>query len=151
MACDNCSPWLSLCPSVKWARTASSARSWRWLESVGVLQGLPGWTTSWGVHTDGDLPVMSREPSPVGGRWVALQDVVLPPRDPTSDAPVPSLSLRRTGTNPSGEAVALGSQSPPNDSLTQFVQQPDVIYFILFLWLLVYCLLLFPQLDVSRL
>ncbi|XP_060244104.1 calmin isoform X2 [Meriones unguiculatus] len=59
--------------------------------------------------------------------------------------------LSMTGTNPSGEAVALGSQSPPNDSLTQFVQQPDVIYFILFLWLLVYCLLLFPQLDVSRL
>lgn len=63
----------------------------------------------------------------------------------------PYLSLCRTGTNSSGEAVPLGSQSPPNDSLTQFVQQPDVIYFILFLWLLVYCLLLFPQLDVSRL
>lgn len=47
--------------------------------------------------------------------------------------------------------MPLGSQSPPSDSLTQFVQQPDVIYFILFLWLLVYCLLLFPQLDVSRL
>ncbi|XP_057638187.1 calmin isoform X1 [Chionomys nivalis] len=59
--------------------------------------------------------------------------------------------LNRTGTNSSGEAVPLGSQSPPNDSLTQFVQQPDVVYFILFLWLLVYCLLLFPQLDVSRL
>lgn len=59
--------------------------------------------------------------------------------------------LNRTGTNSSGEAVPLGSQSPPNDSLMQFVQQPDVIYFILFLWLLVYCLLLFPQLDVSRL
>lgn len=59
--------------------------------------------------------------------------------------------LNRTGTNSSGEAVPLGNQSPPNDSLTQFVQQPDVIYFILFLWLLVYCLLLFPQLDVSRL
>ncbi|XP_052594842.1 calmin isoform X4 [Peromyscus californicus insignis] len=59
--------------------------------------------------------------------------------------------LSMTGTNSSGEAVPLGSQSPPNDSLTQFVQQPDVIYFILFLWLLVYCLLLFPQLDVSRL
>ncbi|KAK7817436.1 hypothetical protein U0070_024910 [Myodes glareolus] len=58
---------------------------------------------------------------------------------------------RLTGTNSSGEAVPLGSQSPPNDSLTQFVQQPDVVYFILFLWLLVYCLLLFPQLDVSRL
>nr|XP_045010089.1 calmin isoform X2 [Jaculus jaculus] len=50
----------------------------------------------------------------------------------------------------SGEAVPLGSQSPSSDSLTQFVQQPDVMYFILFLWLLVYCLLLFPQLDVSR-
>ncbi|XP_012967610.1 calmin isoform X2 [Mesocricetus auratus] len=59
--------------------------------------------------------------------------------------------LSMTGTNSSGEAVPLGSQSPPNDSLTQFVQQPDVFYFILFLWLLVYCLLLFPQLDVSRL
>ncbi|XP_031211402.1 calmin isoform X2 [Mastomys coucha] len=59
--------------------------------------------------------------------------------------------LSMIGTNSSGEAVPLGSQSPPNDSLTQFVQQPDVIYFILFLWLLVYCLLLFPQLDVSRL
>ncbi|KAL1790805.1 calmin isoform X2 [Sigmodon hispidus] len=59
--------------------------------------------------------------------------------------------LNRTGTNSSGEAMPLGNQSPPNDSLTQFVQQPDVIYFILFLWLLVYCLLLFPQLDVSRL
>ena len=33
----------------------------------------------------------------------------------------------------------------------QLVQQPDVMYFILFLWLLVYCLLLFPQLDVNRL
>ncbi|XP_051006924.1 calmin isoform X2 [Acomys russatus] len=59
--------------------------------------------------------------------------------------------LNRTGTNSSGEAVPLGSPSSPSDSLTQFVQQPDVIYFILFLWLLVYCLLLFPQLDVSRL
>ncbi|XP_076777389.1 calmin isoform X2 [Arvicanthis niloticus] len=59
--------------------------------------------------------------------------------------------LSMTGTSSSGEAMPLGSQSPPNDSLTQFVQQPDVIYFILFLWLLVYCLLLFPQLDVSRL
>ncbi|XP_046296490.1 calmin isoform X4 [Marmota monax] len=51
----------------------------------------------------------------------------------------------------SGEAMSLGSQSPQSDSLTQFVQQPDVMYFILFLWLLVYCLLLFPQLDVNRL
>ncbi|ERE72997.1 calmin [Cricetulus griseus] len=59
--------------------------------------------------------------------------------------------LNRNGTNSSGEAVPLGSQSPASDSLTQFVQQPDVFYFILFLWLLVYCLLLFPQLDVSRL
>ncbi|XP_047395156.1 calmin isoform X2 [Sciurus carolinensis] len=53
--------------------------------------------------------------------------------------------------NNSGEAMTLGSQSPQSDSLTQFVQQPDVMYFILFLWLLVYCLLLFPQLDVNRL
>lgn len=51
----------------------------------------------------------------------------------------------------SGEAKSLGSQSPQSDSLTQLVQQPDMMYFILFLWLLVYCLLLFPQLDVSRL
>lgn len=77
--------------------------------------------------------------------------MVLPTRDPTSDHPVPTLSLCRNGTNSSGEAVPLGSQSPASDSLTQFVQQPDVFYFILFLWLLVYCLLLFPQLDVSRL
>ncbi|XP_051052508.1 calmin [Phodopus roborovskii] len=59
--------------------------------------------------------------------------------------------LSMTGTNSSGEAVPPGSQSPPDDSLTQLVQQPDAFYFILFLWLLVYCLLLFPQLDVSRL
>ncbi|EHB04097.1 Calmin [Heterocephalus glaber] len=51
----------------------------------------------------------------------------------------------------SGEAESLGSQSMPSDSLTQLVQQPDMMYFILFLWLLVYCLLLFPQLDINRL
>ncbi|XP_037687881.1 calmin isoform X2 [Choloepus didactylus] len=49
----------------------------------------------------------------------------------------------------SGEATL--RESPQSDSLTQFVQQPDVMYFILFLWLLVYCLLLFPQLDINRL
>ncbi|KAM6202686.1 calmin [Rhynchocyon petersi] len=48
-----------------------------------------------------------------------------------------------------GEATLLGR--PPNDSLTRLVQQPDTMYFILFLWLLVYCLLLFPQLDITRL
>ncbi|XP_011847197.1 PREDICTED: calmin [Mandrillus leucophaeus] len=53
--------------------------------------------------------------------------------------------------NSSGEAMSLGSHSPQSDSLTQLVQQPDMMYFILFLWLLVYCLLLFPQLDVNRL
>ncbi|XP_004376755.1 calmin [Trichechus manatus latirostris] len=53
--------------------------------------------------------------------------------------------------NNSGEAMLPGSHSPLSDSLTQFVQQPDMMYFILFLWLLVYCLLLFPQLDVNRL
>ncbi|XP_033622627.1 calmin [Fukomys damarensis] len=51
----------------------------------------------------------------------------------------------------SGEAKSLGNQSPPSDSLAQLVQQPDLMYFILFLWLLVYCLLLFPQLDINRL
>ncbi|XP_064148985.1 calmin isoform X1 [Loxodonta africana] len=53
--------------------------------------------------------------------------------------------------NNSGEAVLPGSHSPLSDSLTQLVHQPDMMYFILFLWLLVYCLLLFPQLDVNRL
>ncbi|KAL2789526.1 calmin [Daubentonia madagascariensis] len=53
--------------------------------------------------------------------------------------------------NNSGEATLLESHSPRSDSLTQFVQQPDMMYFILFLWLLVYCLLLFPQLDVNGL
>ncbi|KAM5242632.1 calmin isoform 1-T1 [Hipposideros larvatus] len=53
--------------------------------------------------------------------------------------------------NHSGEATLPESHSLQNDSLAQFVQQPDMMYFILFLWLLVYCLLLFPQLDVSRL
>ncbi|XP_023575454.1 calmin isoform X2 [Octodon degus] len=51
----------------------------------------------------------------------------------------------------SGEAESLGPQSPQSDSLTQLVQQPDMMYFLLFLWLLVYCLLLFPQLDITRL
>nr|XP_020037989.1 calmin isoform X2 [Castor canadensis] len=58
------------------------------------------------------------------------------------------MSMKATN---SGEAVSLGSQSLQSDSLTQLVQQPDVMYFILFLWLLVYCLLLFPQLDFTRL
>ncbi|XP_075387730.1 calmin [Tenrec ecaudatus] len=53
--------------------------------------------------------------------------------------------------NHSGEAVLPGNQNLPSDSLTQLVQQPDVMYFILFLWLLVYCLLLFPQLDINSL
>uniref|UniRef100_A0ABI7XC06 Calmin n=1 Tax=Felis catus TaxID=9685 RepID=A0ABI7XC06_FELCA len=53
--------------------------------------------------------------------------------------------------NDSGEAVFQESRTSQSDSLTQFVQQPDMMYFILFLWLLVYCLLLFPQLDVTRL
>nr|XP_023484105.1 calmin isoform X2 [Equus caballus] len=53
--------------------------------------------------------------------------------------------------NNSGEATSRESHSPQSDSLTQLVQQPDMMYFILFLWLLVYCLLLFPQLDVNRL
>ncbi|XP_054423043.1 calmin isoform X2 [Pteronotus mesoamericanus] len=53
--------------------------------------------------------------------------------------------------NHSGEATLRESASPQSDALTQLVQQPDMMYFILFLWLLVYCLLLFPQLDVTRL
>ncbi|KAF6351010.1 calmin [Rhinolophus ferrumequinum] len=53
--------------------------------------------------------------------------------------------------NHSGEATLPESHSLQSDSLTQFVQQPDMMYFILFLWLLVYCLLLFPQLDMNRL
>ncbi|XP_031310126.2 calmin isoform X1 [Camelus dromedarius] len=53
--------------------------------------------------------------------------------------------------NNSGEARLQESRSPRSDSLTQFIQQPDTMYFVLFLWLLVYCLLLFPQLDVNRL
>ncbi|XP_036698057.1 calmin isoform X1 [Balaenoptera musculus] len=53
--------------------------------------------------------------------------------------------------NNSGEAKLQEIHSPQSDSLMQFVQQPDVMYFILFLWLLVYCLLLFPQLDINRL
>ena len=51
----------------------------------------------------------------------------------------------------SGEATLQESASLQSDSLTQLVQQPDMVYFILFLWLLVYCLLLFPQLDITRL
>ncbi|XP_045417303.1 calmin isoform X2 [Lemur catta] len=58
--------------------------------------------------------------------------------------------LTRKASN-SGEATVPESHSPQSDSLTQLVQQPDMMYFILFLWLLVYCLLLFPQLDVNRL
>ncbi|XP_036986077.2 calmin isoform X2 [Artibeus jamaicensis] len=53
--------------------------------------------------------------------------------------------------NHSGEASLQESARLQSDSLTQFVQQPDMVYFILFLWLLVYCLLLFPQLDITRL
>ncbi|XP_065762543.1 calmin isoform X2 [Muntiacus reevesi] len=53
--------------------------------------------------------------------------------------------------NHSGKARLQEIHSSQSDSLTQLVQQPDVMYFILFLWLLVYCLLLFPQLDVNRL
>ncbi|XP_055274447.1 calmin isoform X3 [Moschus berezovskii] len=53
--------------------------------------------------------------------------------------------------NHSGKASLREIHSSQSDSLTQLVQQPDVMYFILFLWLLVYCLLLFPQLDINRL
>uniref|UniRef100_A0A8C9B6Q4 Calmin n=1 Tax=Phocoena sinus TaxID=42100 RepID=A0A8C9B6Q4_PHOSS len=53
--------------------------------------------------------------------------------------------------NNSGEARPQEIHSPQSDSLMQFVQQPDVMYFILFLWLLVYCLLVFPQLDLNGL
>uniref|UniRef100_A0A5F5PTQ3 Calmin n=1 Tax=Equus caballus TaxID=9796 RepID=A0A5F5PTQ3_HORSE len=59
--------------------------------------------------------------------------------------------LKKRKANNSGEATSRESHSPQSDSLTQLVQQPDMMYFILFLWLLVYCLLLFPQLDVNRL
>ncbi|KAM5273678.1 calmin [Ctenodactylus gundi] len=51
----------------------------------------------------------------------------------------------------SGEAVSPGSPDAQSDSLTPLAPQPDVMYFILFLWLLLYCLLLFPQLGVARL
>ncbi|XP_014438383.1 calmin isoform X2 [Tupaia chinensis] len=51
----------------------------------------------------------------------------------------------------SGEAGLPGPCGLQSDSLTQLVQQPDMMYFIIFLWLLVYCLLLFPQLDITRL
>lgn len=53
--------------------------------------------------------------------------------------------------NHAGKARLREIHSSQSDSLAQLVQQPDVMYFILFLWLLVYCLLLFPQLDVNRL
>ncbi|XP_036887692.1 calmin isoform X2 [Sturnira hondurensis] len=53
--------------------------------------------------------------------------------------------------NRSGEASLQETARLQSDSLTQLVQQPDMVYFILFLWLLVYCLLLFPQLDITRL
>lgn len=58
--------------------------------------------------------------------------------------------LTRKATH-SGEAILRESGGLQSDSLTQLVQQPDMMYFILFLWLLVYCLLLFPQLDINRL
>ncbi|XP_055989208.1 calmin [Sorex fumeus] len=58
--------------------------------------------------------------------------------------------LNRKATS-SGETMTQEGQAARSDSLTQLVQQPDMMYFILFLWLLVYCLLLFPQLDVNRL
>lgn len=58
--------------------------------------------------------------------------------------------LTRKATH-SGEAILREGGGLHSDSLTQFVQQPDMMYFILFLWLLVYCLLLFPQLDINRL
>ncbi|XP_047651728.1 calmin isoform X2 [Phacochoerus africanus] len=59
-------------------------------------------------------------------------------------------TLTRKANN-SGEAGLQEGRGPQSDSLAQLVQQPDVMYFLLFLWLLVYCLLLFPQLDVNRL
>lgn len=59
-------------------------------------------------------------------------------------------TLTRKANN-SGEAGLQEGHGPQSDSLAQLVQQPDVMYFLLFLWLLVYCLLLFPQLDVNRL
>lgn len=58
--------------------------------------------------------------------------------------------LTRKATH-SGEAILREGGGLHSDSLTQLVQQPDMMYFILFLWLLVYCLLLFPQLDINRL
>lgn len=69
------------------------------------------------------------------------------PRAPLVTAASPSCRK----ANHSGEASLRESPSPHSDALAQFVQQPDMMYFILFLWLLVYCLLLFPQLDVNRL
>ncbi|XP_001375648.1 calmin isoform X1 [Monodelphis domestica] len=49
-----------------------------------------------------------------------------------------------------GEAMLHGHHGA-SDSLVHFAQQQDLVYFILFLWLLVYCLLLFPQLDIKKL
>ncbi|XP_068960351.1 calmin isoform X2 [Petaurus breviceps papuanus] len=50
-----------------------------------------------------------------------------------------------------GEAMLQGHHGAHSDSLVHFAQQQDLVYFILFLWLLVYCLLLFPQLDIKKL
>ncbi|XP_020860798.1 calmin isoform X1 [Phascolarctos cinereus] len=50
-----------------------------------------------------------------------------------------------------GEAMLQGHPGAHSDSLVHFAQQQDLVYFILFLWLLVYCLLLFPQLDIKKL
>ncbi|XP_036604152.1 calmin [Trichosurus vulpecula] len=49
------------------------------------------------------------------------------------------------------EATLQGHPAAHSDSLVHFSQQQDFVYFILFLWLLVYCLLLFPQLDIKKL
>ncbi|XP_074147481.1 calmin [Sminthopsis crassicaudata] len=49
-----------------------------------------------------------------------------------------------------GEAM-LQDHGTHSDSFVHFAQQQDLVYFILFLWLLVYCLLLFPQLDIKKL
>ncbi|XP_074069111.1 calmin isoform X3 [Macrotis lagotis] len=53
--------------------------------------------------------------------------------------------------NSFGEATLQGHHGAHSDSLVHFAQQQDLVYFILFLWLLVYCLLLFPQLDIKKL
>ncbi|XP_028919924.1 calmin isoform X3 [Ornithorhynchus anatinus] len=55
----------------------------------------------------------------------------------------------RKSNNP-GEAPEEGSSTIHTDSITPFVQHQDMMYFILFLWLLVYCLLVFPQLDINK-